>query len=204
MRTDVKALILDQLKQSTHLHHERASQNIHILHAHLSIEEYRTILQKLWGFYYPLEALIANRGEEPLLDFERRKKIPLLEYDLHVLGDPSVRPICSELPELLNFSQVLGCLYVLEGATLGGQIIARHISKKLGLDQTNGCSYFWSYGAETSDMWHIFCHTLATYATNSTIENQILQAAHSTFAKFNAWLEKDRTCFIYQKGNAHA
>lgn len=204
MRTDVRPLILDQLKQSTHLHHERASQNIHILHAHLSLEEYKAILQKLWGFYYPLEALIANGREESFLNFEHRKKIPLLEYDLHVLGDLSVRPICSELPELLNFSQVLGCLYVLEGATLGGQIIARHINKKLGLDQTNGCSYFWSYGAETNDMWHTFCHILAAYATNSTIENQILQAAHSTFAKFNAWLEKDRTCFIYQKGNAHA
>jgi heme oxygenase (biliverdin-IX-beta and delta-forming) len=191
MRTDVRPLILDKLKQSTHIHHERASKSIDILHDHLSIEEYRDILQKLWGFYHPLEALIANRIEWPLslLNFDRRKKIPLLEYDLHILGSPSVLPICTELPELIDFAHVLGCLYVLEGATLGGQIIAGHIRQRLGLDQTNGCSYFCSYGTETNDMWNAFCHILATHASDSTIENQILQTAHATFVKFNVWLE---------------
>jgi heme oxygenase len=194
MRTEVRPLILDKLKQSTRIHHDRASKSVNILHAHLSIEEYRDILQKLWGFYKPLEVLIANGKEWPLslLNFDRRKKIPLLEYDLHILGYPSFLPLCTDLPELTNFAQVLGCLYVLEGATLGGQIIARHIRKRLGLDQTTGCSYFCSYGAETNIMWNTFCHVLATYASSSAIENQILQAADATFVKFNAWLEEGR------------
>jgi heme oxygenase (biliverdin-IX-beta and delta-forming) len=193
MRTDVRPLILDKLKQSTRIHHDRASNNLDILRIHLSIEEYRDILQKLWGFYRPLEALIAHGIEWPLsvLNFDHRKKTPLLERDLYILGAPSFLPICTELPELVDFAQVLGCLYVLEGATLGGQIISRHIRKRLGLDQTNGCSYFCSYGTETNDMWNTFCHILATYASSSEIENQILQAAHSTFVTFNAWLEED-------------
>ena len=193
MRTDVRPLILDKLKQSTCIHHDRASNNIDILRVHLSIGEYRDILGKLWGFYKPLEALIANGIEWPLsmLKFERRKKIPLLEHDLYVLGGaPSSLPICAKLPELADFSQVLGCLYVLEGATLGGQVISRHIKKRLGLDQTTGCSYFCSYGAETANMWNTFCHILTTHASSSEIENQILQAAHSTFVTFNAWLEE--------------
>ncbi len=166
MRIEVRPLILEKLKQRTCIHHERASKNIDILHAHLSMEEYGDILQKLWGFYKPLEVLIANGKEWPLslLNFDRRKKIPLLEYDLYVLGYPSFLPLCTDLPELPDFAHVLGCLYVLEGATLGGQIIARHIRKRLGLDQTTGCSYFCSYGAETNSMWNTFCHVLATYA----------------------------------------
>ncbi|HEY5006344.1 MAG TPA: biliverdin-producing heme oxygenase [Ktedonobacteraceae bacterium] len=189
----MRPLILDKLKQSTRIHHDRASNTLDILRIHLSIEEYRDILQKLWGFYKPLEALIAHGIEWPLsaLNFDQRKKTPLLEYDLHILGStPSFLPICTDLPELADFSQVLGCLYVLEGATLGGQVISRHIRKRLGLDQTTGCSYFCSYGAETNNMWNIFCHILATYASSSTIENQMLQAAHSTFVTFNAWHEE--------------
>jgi heme oxygenase (biliverdin-IX-beta and delta-forming) len=195
MRTDTRPLILEKLKQSTRIHHNRASHSLDILRVHLSIEEYRDILQKLWGFYEPLEALIANEREWPLsiLNFDHRKKTPLLEHDLHVLDAPSFLPICTQLPELADFSQVLGCLYVLEGATLGGQIISRHIQKKWGLDQTTGCSYFCSYGAETDNMWNAFCHVLVTHASSSMIENQILQAAHSTFVTFNAWLEETTT-----------
>jgi heme oxygenase len=61
MRTEVRPLILDKLKQSTRIHHDRASKSVNILHAHLSIEEYRDILQKLWGFYKPLEAVFQLR-----------------------------------------------------------------------------------------------------------------------------------------------
>ena len=131
MRIEVRPLILEKLKQRTCIHHERASKNIDILHAHLSMEEYGNVTETV-GFYKPLGVPIANGKEWPLsiLNFDRRKKIPLLEYDLYVLGYPSFLPLCTDLPELPDFAHVLGCLYVLEGATLGGQIIARHIRKK--------------------------------------------------------------------------
>lgn len=194
MVTDVRSLILEKLKQSTHIHHHHVSNSIDILRFHLTIEEYRTLLQRLWGFYTPLETLISQKGEWPLstLDYGRRKKVPLLERDLHALGisASSFLPTCTELPELTDFSQVLGCLYVLEGATLGGQVISRHIKKIFDIDQTTGCAYFCSYGDEMSIMWKTFCGVLTAYASTHTIENQILQAACSTFSIFNAWLDE--------------
>jgi heme oxygenase (biliverdin-IX-beta and delta-forming) len=220
MATDVRSLILEKLKQSTCIHHHHASNSSDILSLQFSVEDYGSLLQRLWGFYTPLETFIAQRGEWPLstLDYEHRKKVPLLERDLQTLGifAPGSLPICTELPELVAFSQMLGCMYVLEGATLGGQIISRHMQKTMGIDQTTGCAYFCSYGDEVSSMWQTFCHILTTYASTHALENQIIQAASSTFSTLNAWLDesKYRNCSsmvlppiktrgVCQKGNTH-
>ena len=40
------------------------------------------------------------------------------------------------LPPLETQADAFGCLYVLEGATLGGRVISRHIERALGLDAT--------------------------------------------------------------------
>jgi heme oxygenase len=194
MVTDMRSSILEKLKQSTHIHHQHASKSMDILHLHLSIEEYGALLQRLWGFYSPLETLIDKRAACPfsLLDYGKRKKVPLLTRDLHALDifTPSFLPICSKLPELSDLSQVLGCMYVLEGATLGGQVISRHLKKQLAIDQTTGCAYFSSYGAEVGCMWQTFCSVLTSYASTHTLEKQILQSACSTFIAFNTWLDE--------------
>jgi heme oxygenase len=53
----------------------------------------------------------------------------------------------------LNFA--VGCLYVLEGATLGGQFISRHLAT-LGIGPANGGLFFHGYGAKTGEMWKSF------------------------------------------------
>lgn len=56
------------------------------------------------------------------LDLPARSKLTHLDDDLRDLGcpDPTTLPHASELPTLDTIDDVLGCMYVLEGATPGG------------------------------------------------------------------------------------
>ena len=47
----------------------------------------------------------------------------------------------------------LGALYVLEGATLGGQVLRREMAQRLGVNADNGGAFLDVYGAETGRRW---------------------------------------------------
>jgi heme oxygenase len=50
-------------------------------------------------------------------------------------------PQYHDLPDIEDWPRMLGCLYVLEGATLGGQIISRHLQRTLHIDAINGAAF---------------------------------------------------------------
>lgn len=56
--------------------------------------------------------------------------------------------------DLANLEQALGAFYVLEGSTLGGAIITRHLKHQFG-DQIP-CQFYNGYGMGTPSKWHNF------------------------------------------------
>jgi heme oxygenase (biliverdin-IX-beta and delta-forming) len=192
----MRPFILEQLKQCTQISHDQISSHIDVLRDDLSLSDYCLLLQRLWGFYTPLEIQIKQvlTGSPIDLDFAKREKAPLLEQDLRTLqfSPFSDLPLCAELPPLTNPGQVLGCLYVLEGATLGGQIIYRHLQKVLHLNQESGCSYFYSYGTKVGRMWESYCSILTAYMQFGQEEEQILSAACATFYAFDKWIQEGK------------
>ena len=60
---------------------------------------------------------------------EQRYRAPLILEDLARLGFPAQPPLCLAMPSLRTHAQLLGALYVMEGSTLGGQVIARQLDK---------------------------------------------------------------------------
>jgi heme oxygenase (biliverdin-IX-beta and delta-forming) len=162
----------------------------------VSIHTYTALLQKLFGYYKPLEERIAALpGWHNLpVDLGRRQKAPLLARDLLWLKvtqpQLSQLPQCERLPEVKSITQALGCLYVLEGATLGGQIIGRHLKKNLALDENRGCAFFCSYGDEVGLMWKCFRETLSSHCSKHgrTEEEQLVTSACETFVSLDYWL----------------
>jgi heme oxygenase len=51
-------------------------------------------------------------------------------------------PLCGNVQHLETIPEAPGCLYVLEGSTLGGRIITRHVKEILPVDETRGCTFF--------------------------------------------------------------
>ncbi len=79
-------------------------------------------------------------------------------------------------------------MYVLEGSTLGGKFLYNHINKTLGLDTTNGASYFYGYGPQTGSKWNTFVSLMADYAVDKNCENEIISSAVQTFSNIDHWL----------------
>jgi heme oxygenase len=184
------------LRQGIRIHHDALERKMSPLLGTVSIHTYTALLQKLFGYYKPLEERIAALpGWHNLpVDLGRRQKAPLLARDLLWLKvtqpQLSQLPQCERLPEVKSITQALGCLYVLEGATLGGQIIGRHLKKNLALDENRGCAFFCSYGDEVGLMWKCFRETLSSHCSKHgrTEEEQLVTSACETFVSLDYWL----------------
>ena len=187
-------MILLKLKQETQQYHDKIERDIDIVNKHLSLEDYTQLLKKFWGFYSPVEARIDGiQGKNTFsFDFKNRKKAFLLKNDLNTLGvldvDVQKLPLCADIPTIENLSQTSGCLYVLEGATLGGQIITKRVKQLFGFTEGHGCTFFNSYGQNVGTMWKSFCSKLVDYTTTEQAEEMVIQAACETFIKLNTWL----------------
>ncbi len=122
-------------------------------------------------------------------DMLRRIKLPLLSADLRALGVGSDAqeqlPVCRDLPVCDGLAAALGCLYVLEGASLGGQVISRHFNHSLNLNAHNGTAFFTGYGAATGPMWQAFTTRLMAAGAD---EAALVNSACETFLSLEQWL----------------
>jgi heme oxygenase len=140
--------MLKCLKAATSSRHAALERQLPLLDANLSQAAYRHFVQRLFGFYDPLEAQLraVPLWDAGGVDYALRHKTPRLRHDLQVLGDTEASiaalPRCTRLPPLTHPAQLWGCLYVIEGATPGGQIIIKRLNAHLGLSAASGASFF--------------------------------------------------------------
>lgn len=185
--------IMARLKHATRTRHETVERLIDLDRLSASPAHYRHWLQRLYGFYTPLEVRLARLPWSTAgLDFDARRKSGLLAQDLAALaGCDHARAClcCPPLPSLTTLAHGFGCLYVLEGATLGGRIIARRLSARLAIDERRGGQFYHCYGARGGAMWQRFCRAVDAYAlAHPDAERMILDAACDTFECFEQWL----------------
>jgi heme oxygenase len=119
---------------------------------------------------------------------ETRRKLSLLELDLDRLHSSGPVPQCGTIPKLETVSQGIGCMYVLEGSTLGGQIISRHLKQSLDITPENGGAFFISYGAELGKRWKEFRESVLADERSLSETDEIIAAARDTFQSFHNWL----------------
>ena len=190
------AEILQRLKHATRERHVALERRLPLLDPLLSQEAYRQFLGRFFGFYAPLELSLFGSPawhETGPLYFERRKT-PRLALDLIALGAApdalTALARCRELPDVTSGARLFGCLYVIEGATLGGQIITRHLNAQLGLTPQTGALFFSGYGEQTGSRWKAFGALLTAFAQRSGGEDddEIIAAANQTFATITGWM----------------
>ena len=187
-------MILKRLKEATRSRHEALESRLPLLDTDLAQPAYRAFVHRFFGYYEPLEKDLMAQPCWKLIgfDYADRRKTPRLAQDLLALGDSAevVENLarCRNLPQLFNPGQVLGCLYVIEGATLGGQIISRHLASGLGLSATSGASFFSGYGPQTGSRWKAFCAMLEANAAQHCNHHDIVDGAQQTFETLGQWL----------------
>ncbi|AWN36449.1 biliverdin-producing heme oxygenase [Methylobacterium radiodurans] len=152
-----------------------------------TVAGYRALLARLRGFHAAYEPAIgAGLADEPF--FGPRRRLDRLDADLAYLGLDAAAISCLPFPDTprLDGPAALGALYVLEGSTLGGQVIGRRIAALHGLT-TDGLTYYRAHGPATGAMWSAFRARLETVAD----EAALTEAAVATFRAMRDWLCAD-------------
>ncbi len=187
-------MILHLLRDATRREHEQLEARIDLLGRGWSLSFYRLLLQKFYGFYSVVEPPLFGRPEWQQLgfDIEPRRKTELLRRDLGHLGleagQIEALPRPENAPPLSSFPSLLGCAYVLEGATLGGQVITRHLRREIGIEPEQGGAFFASYGALVGPMWREFVALLDTFPVSVDEQSALVESARATFAALDDWL----------------
>lgn len=165
---------------------------LRLLEPPLTAGRFLQILQRFWGFH---------QVWEPLLETDRlaalragRSRLAVLAADLGRLGMTSgeiaALPLCPGASGLAGSAgRVLGSLYVMEGSTLGGQMISRALSHEpwaAGLGAA-GLGYFNPYGPRTGVMWREFRAALDAFSGEDG-DVEIIGGALDTFALLQDWL----------------
>ena len=184
-------LLLKQETQKAHLDIERSAR---FLDNDAGEAEYADYLARQLGFYEPMEArlcAICAAAGAVRLDMEHRRKAQLIAQDLSALGHTAAElaqlPRCpaSELPPLSGLQEALGCLYVFEGATLGGRYVHHHLSQRLPAIVERAGGFLRGYGPDTRSRWLEFGQALALYAQGP---RTIVRSAQATFLALHKWL----------------
>lgn len=178
------------LRQATARAHARVESRLGIMRADLTLSAYRQLLTAFYRIYQPLEPLIANAsGGEFCGNLPGRQRTAYLLQDLAALGmaaqEISAITDTPHLPPLPTRAHALGAMYVTEGATLGGQFIARHVRAQVGLSPETGLAFFTGGGIEPSHVtadWQRFRDFLD--AQDASTVNAVTAGALDTFDCF--------------------
>lgn len=187
--------IRQQLKRATADLHRRLESGLDLLGPDLSPDRYRQTLECFFGFYAPIEAGIARVASAgSALGLPLRARTELLENDLLSLGLSSREvadlPRCAELPRLSCRGELAGCLYVLEGACLGGRVIAPVLRDRLGVIEGSGASFFIGDGDGTQARWQVFLAWLEGLVEAGAPLDEMVISARATFLAFALWVER--------------
>ena len=187
--------ILARLKSRTAHQHQQTEDGVDLLSESFSLADYKELLAKFYAFYQSFETKMIRAIADFEVDFDYAERLnaPKLLSDLKSLGmsDTEISAIKSfeDLPALDSPEEIFGALYVVEGSTLGGQVISRHLKEKFDLDETDGVAFFSGYGKETGKMWNAFREKITEFAETARDQEAIIKSANQTFEKIGAALK---------------
>jgi heme oxygenase len=195
-RRDGVSLLHQQLKRETARLHERLDARLGLFEPEFSMQRYVRVLQIFYGFYVPVEArLVRLTAVGPPLGFPLRARSELIESDLLALGlsrrEVAELPRCTDLPRLSCPADMAGCLYVLEGACLGGQVIAPTLRQRLAVDKDSGASFFVGDAEATSARWILVLTWLDALVRAGARSEEIAASACATFLALARWVEEE-------------
>lgn len=181
--------LMARLRTETHHAHERLEAGLDLLAPPFSQARFTKVLLRFNGFHVVWEPAVAAL-EEVAPVFAGRSRRPHLARDLAALGlaEPDIAraPRCVAARALASDAPLaLGSLYVLEGSTLGGQVISRALQAAEWLP-AGGLSYFAPHGANTGAMWRTLMARLDAVPAREA--DRVVEGALKTFAVLQDWV----------------
>lgn len=155
----------------------------------LSLDRYAQLLGAFAAFYRCLEpklnAALDDWHSRFPSSYRYQPRLPLLRADLADLGFALPEP-GGEVPVTATIETAPGVLYVLEGATQGGRVIAPRLHQALGVSEHVGARYFNRY--RRLDSWAHFREWLSRIEPHVD-QSATLAGASATFSGLHAHLD---------------
>jgi heme oxygenase len=182
-----------QLRARTARLHDQTELILGLPGAIQTLEQYRGWLCHFFGLYRPLERQLAGFSEwgNHGLALPSPSQSDCLAADLAVLGiDPAgvAQAPPTLLPHLQMFAHALGALYVLEGSTLGGQVILRDVAARIGPQIAGATQFFGGRGAAVGQTWQAFKTALNAFGRERpNRRDDVVAGAESVFGAIATW-----------------
>ncbi len=162
-----------------------------------SLEVYRSFLEGFFRFVSPVEAVLGSLDLKKFgIDYRSRRKLSWIEADLRDLGHTGESleklPKFEGVPRLAEPVEALGALYVLEGSSLGRQVMLGKLAARLNISPDWAGHFFSGYGKETGVMWRNFVTALNEAGQAPEAARLIEAAALASFAAFEQCLAETR------------
>jgi heme oxygenase len=182
--------VLQLLRSGTATEHEGLERTLDLMDPDLQRRRLVGVLERLHGFWAAAEAGLDEWADQlpadaAAADWPRRRRAALLAAvqrarDAAGTADPPPRP------SLRGTDAALGRMYVLEGSTLGGTFIDRHLA---GLPQLADVRLraFSPYGTDTGAMWHAFRRVTRERVDDGGDAAAVVASARETFAVLADW-----------------
>ncbi|TXE06949.1 biliverdin-producing heme oxygenase [Algoriphagus aquimarinus] len=182
----LSSVFTQELRKSTAPLHEQleslpVSQSI--LAPEVSIQEYLRYLDLMHDVIVDVETTLFPIVSTEINSLNERRKTSLLERDFEVLGfqKQKKRRLTAFSEQVNPIGFAMGVFYVIEGSSLGGRVIYKHIHKVLGLDTDSGAAYFSGYGELTGMLWKEFMTELITHEQKNHNGDEIIAGANHAF-----------------------
>mgnify|MGYP000988652637 CR=1 FL=1 len=167
------------LKSATQVLHEEVEKKLNagkIFSPHYTTEDYKELIRQHYIFFNLFEKLVFSSLSPEIsdrIDVAGRTKLLYLEKDMTELGLETNEKTTSELS--LTTEEAAGFLYVMEGSTLGGNVIKKQLAT---LPQFTKIPFhfFGCYGPSTGKQWTTFKEVLDSSFTNNQYDNVLAGA----------------------------
>ncbi len=130
------------------------------------------------------------------IDYQSRRKLSWIEADLRDLGhtDESLEnlPKFEGVPRLGEPVEALGAMYVLEGSSLGRQVMLGKLGARLNISPDWAGHFFSGYGKDTGAMWRSFVNVINEVGRAPDAARLIEAATLASFAAFEKCLAETR------------
>lgn len=176
-------MISEKLKSQTQSQHDLVEAKFNsdkIFKGTFTFADYRKLLEYNYLFLLNFENLVFAKISETNaqdLQLEKRRKLPLIESELDLLEIAKSQP--DQNTDIKNEAEAFGILYVMEGSTLGGNMIAKQLSKSDDYKEIS-FKYFRCYGEKTGSFWKNFKEVLDRQTTDE-FEAECLAGADKAY-----------------------
>lgn len=186
--------------QPFHTQLERVADFERLMTPKVVTSDYSHALRKMWGYLSPLELQIYydEALKRWIPDLEERRRSAYILQDLNRLRvtEPPLAASSSHLPYLPSLAHKMGGLYVLEGSSLGGRIISKHLLDR-GVAKPDQLNFFQYDQEKIGYRWKKFLQALQEFSQTHPDQIEIvIESAKDTFKHYKLWMEKPISEFL--------